>query len=88
MVSEKYNLKRSDLWETFLTASNDPLLAGFRKKRWGEFEKRRSWLDQDALPDLSLEQSLVLFRASGSRGIKSFKDNELDEVRDSLDFLL
>ena len=88
MVSENYNLKRSDLWQTFLTASNDSLLSGFRKKRWGEFERWRSWLDQDALPDLSLEQSLVLFRASGSRGIKSFKDNALDEVRDSLDFLL
>jgi len=86
--SDNYNLKRSDLWQTFLTVSSNGLLAGFRKKRWGEFEKCRGWLDQNALPYLSLEHSLVLFRASGSKGIKAFGANKIDEIRESLDFLL
>lgn len=88
MVSDNYGLKRSDLWKTFVMASNDGLLSGFREKRWSGAEKWRGWLDQDALSDLSLEHSLILFRASGSRGIKAFNDNKVDDIRESLDFLL
>ena len=88
MGSDNYNIKHSDLWQTFVTVSSNGLLAGFRKKRWGEFEKWRGWLDQNTLPYLSLEHSLVMFRASGSKGIKAFGANKIDEIRESLDFLL
>jgi len=86
--SDNYNIKHSDLWQTFVTVSSNGLLAGFRKKRWGEFEKWRGWLDRNTLPYLSLEHSLVMFRASGSKGIKAFGANKIDEIRESLDFLL
>ena len=88
MVSDNYGLKRSDLWKTFVMASNDGLLSGFREKRWSGAEKWRGWLDQNTLPYLSLEHSVVMFRASGSKGIKAFGANKIDEIRESLDFLL
>ena len=64
------------------------VLDSYRMRRWlrgGEFT---SWLPQDHLAVLTEEQALALYRASGGRGSREFGTNPIEEIRDSLDFLL
>ena len=63
-------------------------LDAYRKRRWDRAEEFATWLHQDALPSLSPDQALRLYRASGGRDAASFSANPIEEVRDSLDFLL
>jgi len=51
----------------------------------GEFT---GWLAQENLPDLTLHQSTAIFRASGGSRAAEFKANPIEEIRDTLDFLL
>ena len=62
--------------------------ASYRKRRWGRAEEFAAWLEQDALASLPPERSLHLYRASGGRQADSFASTPIDELRDSLDFLL
>ena len=45
-------------------------------------------LEQNALPFLESEQALRLYRASGGRRPAEFRSTPIEELRDSLDFLL
>ncbi|HAA95695.1 MAG TPA: hypothetical protein DHW65_10170 [Dehalococcoidia bacterium] len=63
-------------------------LQTYRKKRWSRSAEFHGWLQQDALESLDQEQALALYRASGGRETAKFKTNPLEEVRDSIDFLL
>ena len=63
-------------------------LANYRRRRWSRFAEYRIWLVQEALAGLSWDHALTLFRSSAARGIKEFRTNQLEEVRDALDFLL
>ena len=56
--------------------------------RWDRLSQFQGWLQQEALPQLSTEQAHILYSASGGRKMKEFKTNTLDEIRDSIDFLL
>ena len=76
------------LWETYREADARGYLAEYRRRRWSRFAECRSWLAQEVLAGLSWQQALILFRASGARGIREFRTNQLEEVRDTLDFLL
>ena len=51
-------------------------------------EEFAGWLNQGALPSLSMDQALTLYAASGGNRRAEFKSNAVEEVRDSLDFLL
>lgn len=63
-------------------------LEGYRKRRWRQSDQFASWLTEVDLLSLSTEQALALYRASGGRRSQDFKANPIEEVRDSLDFLL
>lgn len=63
-------------------------LDGYRKRRWGRAAEFAAWLEQDALAALEPAQALALYRASGGRDSAAFSDNPIEELRDSLDFLL
>ena len=63
-------------------------LDSYRKRRWSRIEEFSGWLEQDALTNLSPEQALRLYRASGGRESAAFSTNPIEDVRDSLDFLL
>ena len=76
------------LWETYREAANGGYLAEYRRLRWSRFAECQIWVEQEALAGLSWDQGLTLFRSSGARGIKEFRTNQLEEVRDALDFLL
>ncbi len=60
----------------------------YRKRRWDRASEFIPWLDEGALPDLSSDQAVRLYRASGGRDVAAFAANPIEEVRDSLDFLL
>jgi hypothetical protein len=63
-------------------------LEGYRKRRWRRAEEFTSWLTQSALSSLSMQQALDLYRSSGGNRSGVFTTNPIEEIRDSLDFLL
>ena len=63
-------------------------LDAYRKRRWGQAEEFVPWLAVDSLPSLGNDQAMRLYRASGGRDAVAFATNPIEEVRDSLDFLL
>ncbi len=60
----------------------------YRKRRWDRAEEFASWLNEDSLPELSHDRAVRLYRASGGRNAAAFAAIPIEEVRDSLDFLL
>ena len=69
-------------------ASNSGMLDSYRKRRWDRAAEFAGWLEQDALASLDLQQALRLYRASGGRDSSAFSSIPIEELRDSLDFLL
>jgi len=63
-------------------------LLGYRRRRWLRSEEFAGWLSEATLPTLSMDQALSLYAASGGNRRAEFKGNSIEEVRDSLDFLL
>ena len=88
MAAESGAANPLGLWETYRETANRGYLAQYRRQRWSRFAECRIWLGQEALAGLSWDQGLTLFRSSGASGIKEFRSNQLEEVRDALDFLL
>ena len=88
MAAEFGATKPLGLWEAYREAADRGSLSEYRRCRWSRFAECRDWLTQEALAGLSWDQVLTLFRSSGARGIKGFQTNQLEEVRDALDFLL
>ena len=66
----------------------DGRLDAYRRRRWQRAREFAGWLDEQALPSLTAEQAWAVYRASGGRRSKEFKANPIEEIRDSLDFLL
>ena len=75
-------------WEAYQQALRLGQLEGYRQRRWQRSGELSTWLDQSTLPSLTMEQALVLYRASGGGRAGEFKTNPIEDVRDSLDFLL
>ena len=88
MAAESGASKPVGLWEFYRETAGLGYLAEYRRLRWSRFAESRIWLAQEALAVLSWDQALTLYRSSGARGIREFRTNQLEEVRDALDFLL
>ena len=73
------------LYEEAIESGDD---ASYRKRRWGRAAEFADWLEQDALLSLETDQALRLYRASGGRQAAVFSGTSIEELRDSLDFLL
>tara|TARA_B100000315_G_scaffold225971_1_gene232580 strand:- start:2026 stop:2622 length:597 start_codon:yes stop_codon:yes gene_type:complete len=73
---------------TFHEAEARGLLLSYRRRRWSRSEEFAGWLADGVLPSLSMDQALSLYTASGGNRRTEFKGNAIEEVRDSLDFLL
>src|SRR5918999_6215684 len=82
------NPRQLALLESYQRAIELGQLEGYRKHRWHRAEEFTSWLIQSALPSLSMQQALDLYRASGGNRSGEFKANPIEEIRESLDFLL
>ena len=78
----------SELRRSYDNALQSGALDAFRKRRWTRAAEFAGWLEQDALASLQPQQALLLYRASGGRDTASFCANPIEELRDSLDFLL
>lgn len=76
------------LREAFLQVQTQPKQQKYRLRRWGRFEEFATWLDEVALPSLSMEHAMSLYSASGGAHRREFNTNTIAEVRDSMDFLL
>ncbi len=74
--------------DAFREAQGQERLQKYVKRRWQQAKEFAHWLEQDSLTTLSQEQAMVLYRASGGNQSRKFSLNDLEEVRDSLDFLL
>ena len=86
--SRSPQLSPSMLRRLFDEAMEAGTLDSYRKRRWSRAAEFAGWLEQDVLPDLQAEQALRLYRASGGRDAAAFSGNAIEELRDSLDFLL
>ena len=80
--------RRLSLLEGFSQAVRQGRLDRYRKRRWERAGAMPGWLAEGALPELSAEQGMVLYQASGGNRVAQFRSNPIAEVRDSLDFLL
>ena len=69
-------------------ASSSGVLDSYRRRRWDRAAEFAGWLEQDALAGLEPEQALQLYRASGGRDSSAFSVIPIEELRESLDFLL
>ena len=76
------------LQEAYRQALASGMLDGYRMRRWLRGPELASWLTQDQLAVLTEEQALALYRAAGGRRSREFAANCIEEIRDSLDFLL
>ena len=74
--------------KTFEQSVHAGELDGFRRRRWQYADDPSAWLDQDSLATLTHPQADALYRASGGRRIAKFRGNPIEEIRDSVDFLL
>ena len=74
--------------EVYQRALDQGHLGRYRKRRWQRSAEFAEWLTDRELPSLSIKQALALYRASGGSRAHEFKANAIEEVRDSLDFLL
>lgn len=78
----------SELADAYQQSLENGLLDPYRKRRWARFREFSVWLDQESLTRLNIEQAAILFRASGGNRPAEFKANAVEEIRDTLDFLL
>lgn len=74
--------------ETYSSALEGSGLETYRRRRWQRCQEFAGWLTQVELASLSEKEVSVLYRASGGNRTKEFNSNPIEEVRDSLDFLL
>ena len=60
----------------------------YRRRRWSRAGEWRGWLEQDTLPELTEDQAVTLYRGAGGRQISNFRANPIEDVRETVDFLL
>ena len=72
----------------FSKAEGEPKLAKYRRRKWARSSEFAGWIGEAGLPSLTMEQALSLYSASGGAHRKDFNSNPIDEIKDSLDFLL
>ena len=86
--SQSGRVNLDDLRRLYDEALESGADSGYRKRRWGRAPEFAAWLGQDALASLQPDDALRLYRASGGREASAFSSTPIEELRDSLDFLL
>lgn len=76
------------LGQAFGKAEAGSKLEKYRRRKWARSTEFVGWINETALPSLTMEQALSLYVASGGSHRQDFNSNPIDEIRDSLDFLL
>ena len=88
MASQSRVADPASLREGFLAAQRSGELPPSAVRRWRDFDRLAALLSEDALPSLTMEQAGALYRACGGAKRAEFGTNPVEEIRDSLDFLL
>lgn len=78
----------SRLLARFREAQDRGRLEPLHRARWGRLDEFQGWLSEEGVWELTLGQALELYKASGGRRVREFEQNPIEEIRDSLDFLL
>ena len=76
------------LGRAYSKAEAEPKIAKYRRRKWARLREFAGWIDEAALTSLNMEQAQLLYAASGGTHRQNFSNNPIDEIRDSLDFLL
>ncbi len=76
------------LGRAYCKAEAEPKIAKYRRRKWARSREFAGWIDEAALTGLTMEQAQSLYAASGGAHRQNFDSNPIDEIRDSLDFLL
>ena len=76
------------LRESYCRALEHGHLSRYRRRRWERAAEFAQWLGETSLLSLPMEQALALYRASGGARGSEFTGNPIEEIRESLDFLL
>ena len=79
---------RFHLAQAYRETAQTGTLAAYWQRRWSRAAEMARWLEQDHLGSLTNKDAMALYRASQGRQGKEFSSNTLEEVRDTLDFLL
>ena len=74
--------------EEYQRTWDDSRLVKRRERRWSRSDEFSEWLKQENLANLSMDQALTLHRAAGGGRAGEFKTNPIEDIRDTLDFLL
>lgn len=88
MVVRPSDSDQLTLREEFQVAVQAGELDAYLRRRWENASEYAGWLSEEQLPELSLEMAVTLLRAAGGSRGTEFKSNPIEEIRDSLDFLL
>ena len=92
MVATRQSIPRPVDWvalsEAFQRAVQEGELDTFRTRRWTYDDDPAAWLDQGNVVDMAQTQADALYRAAGGRQIQKFRTNPIEDIRDSIDFLL
>ena len=78
----------SELRLVYEESINSGADSSYRKRRWSRAAEFAGWIAQDALASLETKNALRLYRSSGGREAAAFSSVPIEELRDSLDFLL
>ena len=88
MTTPIASMERFQLAQAYRETAQTGTMAAYWKRRWQRAEEMEGWLNRECLPSLTEEQARTLYRASGGGKSKEFLGNSLEEIRDTLDFLL
>ena len=88
MVVQPGSAEQLALLQSFREAQASGQIPASAKRRWRDAAALGQLLYEDALPVMSQQQAFDLYRASGGRHAADFGANSIEEIRDSLDFLL
>ncbi len=76
------------LAEVYHAAAVSAELDAFRQRRWIRADEWQAWLEQDALLELTEDQAVALYRGAGGRQVAKFRANPIEDIRETVDFLL
>lgn len=88
MVARPGRPGQLELVDAYYDALRRGDLEGYWRRRWLKAGEYAGWLLESALPELSMDEARTLYRAAGGNRPKEFAANPIEDIRDSLDFLL
>ena len=88
MTTPALSTDRFQLAQAYRETAQTGVMAAYWKRRWQRAEEMVEWLDQERLLSLTEVQARALYRASGGSKSREFLGNSLEEICDTLDFLL